>query len=328
MRHINLLKTSFYLSVLLAISSCSFTYQDTIETDIFGQACMAGAQPIISVSDFDGNGFVDENDISEINSAIHESIYFTIYDRNTDGVINEMDVELAKSELDSVSTSLDQKIASLFHETKFLQQEKGRTRLKSLGFHQGAESIAGHGEHWNNEKGSQLIDEGGDIQFEEAVGLNVPKASGRVWALFWGLKAQLEFENGASDYPVAGGVWETEQVVAFSGSPPNFTGDDSEAWHTHAGLCSAPQEKNGKLVAEHLSQHLSYAQCQTKASVALNIGEENGWINIWMLHAWIFVPNPNGLFANTHPCIDQDSPSEDMLNGSDTIIPEFFQHHH
>ena len=40
----------------------------------------------------------------------------------------------------------------------------------------------------------------------------------------------------------------------------------------------------------------------------------------------MFDLKPNATFANTHPCIDTDAPSEDDINvGRD--VPPYFQHH-
>ncbi|MDH5230264.1 MAG: hypothetical protein OEZ58_15360 [Gammaproteobacteria bacterium] len=322
----NRTKYNNILLLLISILCSSCEYRENIEKSVFTQACMAGAEPIISVADFNADGMVDGADLDELDSQLNSDTFHTLYDRNIDGKIDSSDRDLAQADIGLSSSELDRSIVGLFKSTQYLQEVSRRYELGELGFHKGADSIAGHGEHWNNDRGGDLIEKGGELDFEEAIGLNVPYASAKVWALFWGLKAEPVFENGATDYPAPGGDWETQQVIAFSDTPPSFTGHESEVWHTHAGLCNAAQERNGNVIS-NFTQHESYASCQARESGFQNIGEKIPWDNMWMLHAWIFVPNPKGLFANTHPCLDPNAPSEDELNKGKTI-PEFFQHHH
>jgi hypothetical protein len=47
-----------------------------------------------------------------------------------------------------------------------------------------------------------------------------------------------------------------------------------------------------------------------------------------MVHMWFFELNPNGLFGNTHPCIDPDAPKEQDLNYRCRPTPEFFHKYH
>lgn len=326
------MKGNFHKTILLTalvglLYGCSDSGDDsedetTITSKVFSKACMAGAQPIISVADFNADGIVDQADVEEIGTVIQDGIYYTLYDRNVDGVVDQLDQDLTTRSIGVSSTDLDKSIVTLFHEVEELQTANGLDDLANLGFQKGTSSLAGHGEHWLNDIGNAAISGQAQSQFLRAEGINVSKADNKVWALFWGQNGDLQFTNGATDFPVAGGEWMDSQVNSFSGEPPVFDNVDASKWHTHAGLCITT--KGSDIV---LSQHTTFNQCQAMEDDSRGAGEFSTWINIWMIHAWLFVPNPNGLFANTHPCIDQDSPAESLING-DRNVPAFFHHAH
>ena len=282
--------------------------------------CQGAAQPILSVADFDGSGVVDENDIVLLEKAERRGSYYAFYDINVDGKLDDEDIKRAKTDLGMPSVVSDRLLALLFHRVKQFQIMDSRQELNATGFFETTSSLAGHGEHWTN-----YVD--GDQQsFLRPIGLNVPKNEDAVKGLFWAIDAVPVFENGATDYPTPGGEWETQRVVAFSGQPPHYTGRTDEMWHTHAGLCiTVEMLDNGPELV--LNQFTTFAECQARPSLAKDPRTGyNTWENLWMLHAWMFDLNPNGLFANTHPCVDPDSPPESVING-DREVPPFFSHH-
>ena len=323
----NFHKTLLVTTMFGLLYGCSDSSDDpesdiTPNSKVFSKACMDGAKPIINVADYDGNGVVDEADVTDIESVIQENIYYTLYDRNVDGQIDQLDLELTKSDLVKTSTDLDQDITSLFHKVKSLQTVDGLLGLYEQGFSPGTSSLAGHGEHWSNEIGNDTIGGQAQAQFLRAEGLNVSKTDNKVWALFWGQNAELEFANGATDFPSLSGEWMNSQVKSFTDEPPAFDNVDASRWHTHAGLCIT--FKSNEFI---LNQHTTFNQCQSMEDDSRGDGEISPWINIWMVHAWLFVPNPKGLFANTHPCMDQESPAESLISG-DRNVPMFFNHGH
>lgn len=309
-----------------ALSSCDSTNNESTPTTnqfakVFTESCMDGAEPITSVSDFNADGVVDNMDVSIITSVIDSGIYYTIYDRNVDGAVDQLDLDKVNSELGNSSTALDQEVAALFDSVKHLQLTKTKSELNQKGYSLGTSSLRGHGEHWLNNIGNETISplSGTNSEFSRAEGLNIPKANGEVWALFWGQAANPVFANGADDYPMENGNWMSSQVTSFAATPPAFNEIDHDKWHTHAGLCIT---NNGQT----LNQHISFEACQALPDSSRGLGELSPWINIWMLHAWLFVPNPDGLFANTHRCLDTTEPLESSING-DRTVPEAFHHH-
>ncbi|MDH5728311.1 MAG: hypothetical protein OEZ58_04940 [Gammaproteobacteria bacterium] len=307
------------ICVMMLSSFCSsLAMADDNELDE-REICQGSAPALLSVADFDGNGFVDENDIVLVKKAAKKDIYYAFYDYNADGEVNRKDVRLAKSDLGKSSSALDRQLAKLFHYNKQLQLVDSKQELRAMDFGVIAESLAGHGEHWSDwggNRGGMLMPEGINVNADE-----------KVMGLYWSIDAMPVFANGATDYPTPGGAWQDSRVIAFADPQPKYTQSDDEKWHTHGGLCltvePGPAPLGYKAV---LNQHTSFNECQAIPSLIKTAGEYNAWFNIWMLHAWIFDLNPNGVFGNLHPCADANSPAEETING-DREVPVFFQHH-
>lgn len=282
--------------------------------------CRGEAPAVLTVADFDGNGLVDEGDLLLLKKAKKKEIYYAFYDVYVDGKIDRHDIRKAEADLGKSSTLLDQQLARLFHRTKQFQLVDSNVETGAMGYMKFAEALSGHGEHWS------------DITIEHRPGfftpngLNVAANDQKAMGLYWAMEAKPVFENGATDYPMPGGDWMDSRVIAFAGHPPKFTVSQEEKWHTHAGLCFTVEmgETRPKIV---LNQHTTFMQCQSLPSLVKTAGDYNLWDNIWMLHAWMFDLNPNGIFANTHPCADPYAPTEESINGG-REVPAFFQHHH
>ena len=117
------------------------------------------------------------------------------------------------------------------------------------------------------------------------------------------------------------------RVVSFAGAPPTFFDSPEESWHTHAGLCFTSHYGEDGRIDRKGDQQTSFLECQALPSIAKTADSPlNPWINIWMLHLWQYDLNPDGKFANTHPCLDQNALPEHELNG-DREVPPFFAHH-
>ena len=289
--------------------------------------CSAGAQPILTVTDFNGDGIVSESDIVILKSVLKKRQYYAFYDVNADGRLNQLDLVQAKQQLNTQSTIVDQQLARLFHQVKQFQIMDSKEEIAASGFRKFTPPLSGHGEHWTNQAAGLAILGLTNSNFYQAEGLNVSDATNRVHGLFWGQAAIPIFENGATDYPQPGGEWQTSRVIAFAGQPPKFTASHHETWHTHGGLCvtSKLTDEDEKF---ELNQHTTFAECQAIPSHVKSVLNPNNniWVNIWMLHAWMFDLNPNGFFAGEHPCVDPLAPPEHTINGG-RPVPEFFQHH-
>lgn len=323
MRNSNISTQLIFFILLTVFSTLSFA-------DSSKQKLCGAPTSILTSADFDGSGHVDKDDIKLIKKVLKRKQYYAFYDFNADGKLNEKDVEAAKNQVGTLSSTQDREMAKLFHQVKQFGVVDSTIELIAMGQLKFADSLAGHGQHWINLFGRDASVGRGVSKFYRPEGLNVPEKGKRVWGLFWAQAAIPVFENGATDYPKPGGAWMNSRVVSFAGAPPKFTSSQNETWHTHAGLCFTTSNVDGKEKII-LNQHTTFLQCQAipttrklgTTSTGLQI---NPWINVWMLHVWMFNLNPNGIFANTHPCLDPNAPSEHEING-DRPVPPFFQHH-
>lgn len=310
---------SLFISIILVLaSSRAIASHPPVQ-------CGAAASPLLSVADFNADGRVTKKDISALVKHINSGHYYALYDRNADGQLDKLDVNAAKLDKGQTSTVLDRKLASLYQQTKILQTASGYAQLQALGFTPITGALAGHGVHWTNVSSDMPVS-----------GINVLEDGSAVKAVYFSENALPLFndvaaESGLSplDYPTLPGAWMYERVQAFSNLPPNEPDASLQhKWHNHAGLCITVQD-NGSGAEFVLDQHTSFMECQVIPSqVKVPYGDEsyNAWLNIWMLHTWLFDLNPAGTYAGTHPCVDPQAPSESDING-DREVPPFFQHH-
>jgi len=289
--------------------------QESEDNDI----CMGHAPAILQVADFDGNGIVDDRDITIIKRARKHDIYYAFYDIDADGEFDKDDIHRAEADLGKSSSTLDQQKAVLFHQVKQIQIIDSEPELRATRYLMAAPSLAGHGEHWTYGL------PGNPENIFRPEGINFSKEESSAKGIFWSQDAVPVFANGATDYPQPNGEWMSSRVISFAGGPPKYTESDDEVWHTHAGLClTAHQGENG--IEPLLHQHTSFAECQAMPTLFKTEGTHNAWFNIWMLHGWMFDLNPRGFFAGTHPCVDSNSVSESTINEG-REVPPFFQHH-
>lgn len=305
-------------SLLISVSPQILAHQHTSTT------CDTKSQALLTISDFDGNGKVDGKDISAIAKIIHKNEYFTLFDRDADHDVDRDDLLLARKDLGKSSSKHDQQLANLYNELKELQHANSDDLL-SMGFSPSTGSLAGHGAHWINNFSNLPIS-----------GVNVPEDGSSIKGIFYLHNAVPLFNDisavtglSSLDYPQPGGVWIHERVQAFAGQPPTiFPHSIEENWHVHGGLCITTQD-HGTGPQFQLDQQTSFMECQSLPNLnktMVNGVELNTWVNLWMLHAWMFDLNPQGLFANTHPCLDPHAPQESDANG-DREVPPFFLHH-
>lgn len=292
-------------------------------------SCGDPAKPLLSVADFDANGIVDAKDIATLANVVGGNTYFSLYDRNADGKLTGVDVNLAAKDLAKTSNETDQEIATIYNRFKYLQNAQGNEQLSSLGYFSIPPPLKGHGTHWFNSDGlaSMLGFKQPNINIAE--GINVSSGDLTIHANFWAKPATLKFANGVTDYPT-GENWQNEQVIRFTDTPPTLTLNEDEFWHKHAGLCMTVKhsyDSNGEMIRiGQANQHTTYNECQLIANDEPLQDGTNMWANFWMLHIWLYDLNPKGLFAGTHPCVDPDGVDPETING-DRNVPDFFKQH-
>ncbi len=319
---------------LIVVVSClipSLTYAS-------GESASCGdpLSPILQTADFNGDGEVNGRDIAMLAKDHARGSYKSLYDLDADGVVDVDDITLASHAAGAVSSETDQQLAQMYQRFKHLQDLAGIEEISAMGYASFGGTLAFHGDHYMNQAGQLAIAGFRDADPLIAEGLNVVSDGSDVPGIFWSQAAVPLFHDPSApgglstlDWPAPEGVWNYERVQAFANTPPDFfPGTEEDRWHTHAGICLTIVD-HGSGPEWEANQHVSNAECQALpnlAPVEFNGQLVNMWANFWMLHVWMFDLNPNGLFANTHPCIDPDGPSESDING-DREIPPFFQHH-
>ena len=328
-----------------AVIAVSIAFSTTIPLNSLAENAVCGAQAptLLSVSDFNGDGNVNGRDISLLAKEIGKGGYFALYDRNSDGVLDNLDVTLATQDINRNSSQTDQQLAQMYQRFKHFQDISEFDQLSAMGYQPLGGPLAFHGQHWMNQAGQFAIAGLQPADPNVAEGLNVASDGSDIPALFWGSQAIPLFEDatapgGLSNLDWASdpfglnpnSAWQDKPVQAFANTPPDFFDDTEEdAWHKHAGVCLTFTDE-GAGPHWNIDQHTSNAFCQSLPNLAKFdvAGQQiNLWGNFWMLHVWLYDLNPNGTFANTHPCIDPDAASEDEINGG-RVVPPFFQDHH
>lgn len=316
---------------LLAISS----------TANAGLSAVCGDQPrpLLSVADFNGDGIVTGADLKAL--TVHSkkrSGYYALYDRNADGILNQLDVRMAAADMGKRSSQLDQKLAYWYNRFSRFQHMQGVDAFASAGYFAVPPSLQGHGLHWfNNEGMGTMLGMKPPLQ-NIAEGLNIDTENNLVHAVFWGFAGTPVYDPACAGSN--GENWKDCPVIAFSNTPPSFTGSHTEKWHAHAGLCMTASFKydaddnqvfdiNGRPVFTDgvAEQYMSYNECQVRASDMKMPDGSNMWANFYMLHVWMFDLNPAGVFAGKHPCVETDGVSDEALTG-DREAPEFFANMH
>lgn len=293
--------------------------------------CGQTAQPLTSVADFDANGVVDRKDIRTLAKHIgKKKPYYALYDVNADGKLDRKDLRQAIGDTRKTSTKADQELATFYNRFKSLQTVRGYTELGELAYSPIPAALRGHGVHWFSNAGmaSMMGHKQPDPMLAE--GLNVSTDERRVHALFWASPAVPVFDNGATDYPT-GENWKDGRVISFSNMPTKMTSRADEMWHKHGGLCMPlkyvyDESENRTLIGE-AHQYTTYNECQAMQNdVSMLPDGSVMWANFYMLHMWLYDLNPNGFFAGRHPCVEQNAPSDETINGG-REVPHFFAGH-
>lgn len=257
------------------------------------------ASPVLSKSDFDGDGTVTQNDVQLLAEQIRQDKYIAFFDRNADRALDQKDIAIALAETGSPSTVLDRELAAAYHGSKAYYMLGGAI---ADGFVPWTESLWGHGSHWvQRPEKAQL-----DYTFKPGApeGLNYD-ADGRLWAVFYYAGPSPTRLDGTK-YPPG------DRFRPFAQAPEGFCGD-ADVWHQHAGGCfrglnyEHPNMDPAKL---SFREGISPRQCLPACAVerGLPVSSNAKWTpEFYMLHAWIYELNPCGTFAGTHPDLARSS---------------------
>ncbi len=257
------------------------------------EACDPDAplQPLQTVADVDGDGYVTDADVEIVKQAKKDKVYIALFDRNADERLTGADVALTKADRDAgaVSTVLDQEIASVYWATEHLRDQGAAI---AQGYMPLTQEAIGHGEHWAyNFLLGHFGDEARmnyDVQLEDPEGLNYTPA-GELVAVFYYHGAG--FTGSAAD-----GTLAEDPFNPYAMAPEGFTGDH-DGWHHHIGACLGGVDY---LDPTYDASELSFTECVP----AWECPAGTRWNpKFHMLHLWLYKLNPCGKFAGHHPAL-------------------------
>ncbi|HHJ17298.1 MAG TPA: hypothetical protein ENJ80_11435 [Gammaproteobacteria bacterium] len=249
---------------LAGISALLFSLLPVSVTQAADTSCTAGAEPLLGVADFSGDGLVDNQDLVLLGRVINNGRYVAFYDRNADGHLNARDLDLANQDLGKNSSALDRDIAEVYWATTRYRR-LGQAALD--GYEPTTQVVAGHGRHWMQARLMKQAAYPDSPQLGAPAGLNYDE-EGHLQAVFWGQPTA---------YPV--GSLPAPQIFS-----------EPQAWHGHDHACVT---NYGLIKTVKYNEDIDPARCE-------QAGGESG--TFYMLHLWLYRLNPNGAFAMTHPC--------------------------
>jgi hypothetical protein len=233
-------------------------------------ACAPGetSAPILTVADFDGSGVVDGADLKELAARIVRRDQAAFFDVNGDFMVSDADLARAAAQVGARSTAMDRELAALFRAT-----ERYRDLGEAIadGYVPLTQPLAGHGVHWGHPELG--------LVFEP---LRPPgllySQGGRLLGAYFSVDITRE----------------TPDVV-----PTGFSGD--ELWHSHEALCLRGVNW----------ERPTYDPSALNLDLCVPEAECTGgpWLNkVYMVHVWLFEPNPCGVFGLTDPRITEGAP--------------------
>jgi hypothetical protein len=186
-------------ALLFSVQSASAQADDNNH----GGMCHEMNMPLLSSPDVNGDGVIDEDDVSLVAEA-QNGEYHLLYDMNIDGVINQQDViAIAQRQGDAVPL-VDSQVAQTAQATFHLTTHDAAVANNYL---PGTQWFDGHGYHYID--AAKLAN---DFSFTAPAGVNMDQ-DGNQTAVFWFIDADL--------YP----------------KPEGFDGHE-DMWHHHAEVCA------------------------------------------------------------------------------------------
>ena len=272
-------------------------------------------KPLLSVTDFNGDGKVDNTDVRDIIARYEavegDDLYHPLYDTNVNGQIDNYDIENVIHALGEDVPLLDQQIAQVTQATMKYYGPDGLEQALADGYLPFTQEFMGHGIHYYN---PTLADEVGNLEeldIERPVGLNYDP-EGNLLAVFYIRLPETQevtpenpfgdlFVNPADDFP-----------------PSSFDTLTADDWHTHqstwfTGLDSLNSES--VYFEEDVPVEAIVSRLQDTDFQLFPESDQSYSPKFWMLHGWFHSLNPAGTFANTHPDVAPYAPELGVHGG-------------
>lgn len=247
--------------------------------------------PLLGVADFDGDGAVNDDDLSSLDLRIAKGPagYHPLYDLDANGILDSSDRERAEATVGSPVPELDRQIAQATQATMKYYGPGGVEQALQDGYIPATEEAKGHGYHYYNFGLAEQIGNNKTLDITQPVGLNF-NDKGELIAVFY---IHIPKTNGiavdpSDDFP---------PTVSFDG----FTDAD---WHIHrSSWTSGLGTTDPKQVSfeEDVPQFSVLKRVLENGTNFFPQSDEFYLPKFYMLHGWFHSLNPAGTFAITNP---------------------------
>ncbi|WP_299491476.1 hypothetical protein [Acaryochloris sp. IP29b_bin.137] len=249
--------------------------------------------PLLSVADFDGDGVVNEDDLSSLEQRIAQGQagYHPLYDLDANGVLDSNDLQQAESTVESSVSQLDQQVAQATQATMKYYGPGGIEQALQDGYVPTTEEAKGHGSHYYNFGLAAQIGNDKTLDVTQPVGLNF-NDRGELIAVFY---IHIPRVNGIT-------------VDPSDDFPPttSFEGLTASDWHIHrSSWASGLGTTDPKQVSfeEDVPQLLVINRLLENGTNFFPDSDEFYLPKFYMLHGWFHSLNPSGTFAITNPLV-------------------------
>ena len=272
-------------------------------------------KPLLSITDFNGDGKVDNTDVRDIIARYEavegDDLYHPLYDTNVNGEIDNYDIENTIHALGEDVPLLDQQIAQVTQATMKYYGSGGLENAIADGYLTTLE-VKGHGIHYLN---PTLANEFGNLEeldIERPVGLNYD-AEGNLLAVFYGRFLEMQeatpenplgdlFVNPVDDYP-----------------PSSFDTLTADDWHNHQSVWITGLGSSLNSESVHFEEDVPVEAIVSRLQdTDFQLFPESDIFyspKMWMIHGWFHSLNPAGTFGNLDPNVGIYAPEELGVHG-------------
>ena len=268
-------------------------------------------KPLLSVTDFNGDGSVDNADVRDIIARYEavegDDLYHPLYDTNVNGEIDNYDIENVIHALGENVPLIDQQIAKATQATMKYYGSGGLENAIADGYLPFSQEVKGHGVHYANFNLLVEVANSKELDVERPIGLNYD-ADGNLLAVFYIRVPNTEKVTPENPY----GDLFVEKEDDFP--PTSFDTLTANDWHNHQNFWMAGL---GSLNSESVYGFEEFVPIEATISRLQNINfqlfPESDQLfspKFWMLHGWFHSLNSAGTFANLDPDVGIYAPEE------------------
>lgn len=333
-------------------------FESFLPQEEFGVESTSVAPAILSQPDFNGDGIVNYKDVLIVNFKVLQGRvtgrYDAIFDRNSDGKVDALDVRATLSSIGNKSSELDLQLVEIYKDTKSFYSNFGILSAILNGYTAFTPAFQGHGEHWVNVSriAEVLTKPKAELTHTDYIGINVEPLGGgllerKVLGVFYLIQPDnlTELWNNFvstaqdGDEEINFGIPEYQEIPDIFADDPLFS-PHVENWHQHNSVYihyPNPLDPTSVIFEQNLSPEELYQRYKaatiddpSNELVVWGIETGNGFdfndisqANVMflpsfqMMHGWVNALNPGefGVFGETNPLVSPDAPPLPSAHG-------------